>query len=731
MADLSKQNQRRDAQEVITKNRDAILPTRREDRVPDVRVASDLRTAQRSDRNVEEVRRALGLIQDTAGAYYQHDIAQRTETAKDTFSQGTLDASAGKEIDPAHAQAVAYQRAYYSVTASARQTKFETETAQGLDDLINQGGTPEDIDAYMGEQARTFIEETTDLFGDRDIQFQVGTRLSRWANETEAKATAVLKEKTDKELLDLTGGEVQAALQRGEGLDLLGTVDRLTQAGLPSDAVQETVVNSALAYAQETGDNSALYSLLDARRAGDLNAEIADIRETANATVETVPIADIEGSDIPSVAAPPAPATASTSTYVMPVEGRLTSGMGARTAPIAGASTNHGGIDLAVPVGTPVNAPAAGRVVFAGPRGKGGNTVIIEHADGVTTGYAHLSTINVKVGDTVTQGVAFAKSGNTGNSTGPHLHFSARRNGERIDPRSIMGQPAPAANAPAGAAAPTTTPLPAAEPRRPRVPGASVLTPQQQVRVLNAIEQVEADTERKTEKERLEAKDALTLDLWERSNKGEDVAEIIQTNVRSGVLEPGEGMSMTNAFRSLRNDIAEGEADEDLVLNYANRFAVGEPNYAGIASQADRDYQAGRFGTGRAATKAYIEIKTRAANGSRADRGTPPEERRTATVARQFVGGTIGDLVGDGAAAPRRRLGAEAMLAWEGRVARGEAPMTAADAVIQEFTPRFVTPRQTPVGGGNTRAAGQTRTGDNNTTRPGETRVDRNGNVIP
>ena len=220
---------------------------------------------------------------------------------------------------------------------------------------------------------------------------------------------------------------------------------------------------------------------------------------------------------------------------------RITSGMGPRKAPRAGASTDHGGLDIGVPVGTPVQAPAAGRVTFAGPRGRGGNTVIIEHADGTTTGYAHLSTINVEVGQQVGQGFEFAKSGNTGNSTGPHLHMTARRDGKRIDPRTLIDQPAPAGAAePAETTAPETTEAPAPDAPRARAPGASVLTPAQQVRVMNWVSQIEGETERRTERARGEAKDDLTLDLWERASNGEDVTEIVQSNVRTGVLEPGD-----------------------------------------------------------------------------------------------------------------------------------------------------------------------------------------------
>ncbi|MCZ4108568.1 M23 family metallopeptidase [Brevundimonas diminuta] len=708
MADLSRQNQRRGAQDRITENRDAVMPTRREDRVPDVQVRADLRSANRASGQSDAINKFFRQLEGATDAYLQHDLADRRVKAEEAYADGMADASAGMEMDEAQAGAVAYQRAYYSVTASARQTKFETETTEELDRMIQDGATVEDIEGYMNGRAKEFIEETGDLFEQPDVKRQVGERLMRWSHATNTRASSVLKEKTDRELLDLTTGEVQASLARGESVDVLATVERLKQAGLDGVVVQDEVVNAIGAYALRTGDVSVLHALDDVRRPEDVALEIDDLRASANAV--TLQTETIDGSPLPSVGEPE-PKAPSASTYIAPINmDRITSGMGERRAPIAGASTNHGGLDIAAPVGTPVVAPAAGRVTFAGPRGRGGNTVIIEHADGTTTGYAHLSIIHVEEGQQIDQGFEFAATGNTGNSTGPHLHLTARRNGKRIDPRSIIGQPTGDAATDAGQPEAEQQVIEAAP--RQRAPGASVLTSAQQMRVMNWISQVEGENDRRSEQARVEAKDELTLDLWERSSRGEDVSEIIQSNVRTGVLEPSEGMTMTNAFKAMRNDQLEGDADDDLVLRYAARFAVSEPNYGAIMSSLDRDYNAGRFGTGRAATRAYLELKTRAANGSRADRAIPPEEKRAATVARGYVGGTLGSMIGEGALATpeARRMGAEAMIDWERRVAGGQNPMTAADAVIAEYTPRIRPSRGPSAGASNSRAPGQTGT---------------------
>lgn len=122
-------------------------------------------------------------------------------------------------------------------------------------------------------------------------------------------------------------------------------------------------------------------------------------------------------------------------TYVRPVSGgRLSSGFGGRKAPTKGASTYHKGVDWAVPTGTAVMASSGGTVLKAGWGSGYGYVVYIDHGDGRQTRYAHLSKVLVKAGQKVVQGQKIALSGNTGRSTGPHLHFEILINGAQVNP---------------------------------------------------------------------------------------------------------------------------------------------------------------------------------------------------------------------------------------------------------------------------------------------------------
>ena len=124
---------------------------------------------------------------------------------------------------------------------------------------------------------------------------------------------------------------------------------------------------------------------------------------------------------------------------VAPVGGAITSGFGYRDDVGDVGSSYHQGIDIGAAEGTPVGAAGAGTVTQAGWNGGYGNSVTIDHGNGLETLYGHLSEVLVNVGDLVSQLQTIGLVGSTGNSTGPHLHFSVIQNGEFVDPSSIFG----------------------------------------------------------------------------------------------------------------------------------------------------------------------------------------------------------------------------------------------------------------------------------------------------
>ena len=127
----------------------------------------------------------------------------------------------------------------------------------------------------------------------------------------------------------------------------------------------------------------------------------------------------------------------STGEMLMPVNGRISSGFGARHHPILGRSRMHTGLDIAAGYGTPIHAAATGTVNFAGRNGGYGNFVRINHGSGMQTAYGHMSRIAVASGEHVTQGEVIGYVGSTGLSTGPHVHYEMIRGGRKVDPRSV------------------------------------------------------------------------------------------------------------------------------------------------------------------------------------------------------------------------------------------------------------------------------------------------------
>ena len=126
------------------------------------------------------------------------------------------------------------------------------------------------------------------------------------------------------------------------------------------------------------------------------------------------------------------------STFIWPAAGRFTSPFGYRIHPIYRSRRMHTGIDIANGSGTNIVASQNGKVTFAGYQGGYGKLIVVRHANGIETAYAHLSRISVGVGDNVTQGQSIGKMGSTGASTGSHLHFEVRKNGTAVNPMNYL-----------------------------------------------------------------------------------------------------------------------------------------------------------------------------------------------------------------------------------------------------------------------------------------------------
>lgn len=123
---------------------------------------------------------------------------------------------------------------------------------------------------------------------------------------------------------------------------------------------------------------------------------------------------------------------------ILPAEGRLVSGYGVRVHPIYKVRKHHKGIDITNKTNTDIISAANGQVIRAQYSSSYGNFVEVKHNDSITTLYAHLKSMNVQVGDKVFRGQVIGKMGNTGRSTGTHLHYEVRKNGNALNPKNFF-----------------------------------------------------------------------------------------------------------------------------------------------------------------------------------------------------------------------------------------------------------------------------------------------------
>jgi murein DD-endopeptidase MepM/ murein hydrolase activator NlpD len=130
-----------------------------------------------------------------------------------------------------------------------------------------------------------------------------------------------------------------------------------------------------------------------------------------------------------------------------PLQGRMTSSFGSRSDPFSGEGAIHTGVDLSVPMGTVVHAAADGIVAFASWSGGYGRLIVVDHGNGMQTYYGHLSDCSVVAGQEVRRGDSIAKSGSSGRSTAPHLHYEVRLGGVPVNPYPYLAQSALTMNA--------------------------------------------------------------------------------------------------------------------------------------------------------------------------------------------------------------------------------------------------------------------------------------------
>jgi murein DD-endopeptidase MepM/ murein hydrolase activator NlpD len=220
--------------------------------------------------------------------------------------------------------------------------------------------------------------------------------------------------------LSKQGDPIPPVEQALAGLDDAYALTGHPEAALELFAIGPELQNRAIARSKAAGDAQATRYAVHRRYLPEAHKHRADLLVTSTMAL----------------------ATALDLHWPIAIPHRVTSNWGPRIHPVLKKKLFHNGVDLSVPVGTPLLAAQDGEVVVVGSDDRSGNYVVIDHGHGVRTSYCHLSEIPVAQGQVVHKGQEFAKSGNTGRSTGPHLHFVVRIAGDTVDPLRFR-KPAP------------------------------------------------------------------------------------------------------------------------------------------------------------------------------------------------------------------------------------------------------------------------------------------------
>jgi murein DD-endopeptidase MepM/ murein hydrolase activator NlpD len=225
---------------------------------------------------------------------------------------------------------------------------------------------------------------------------------------------------------------VGAILHRDASLIKSFSTDRDRAAALRQElAVQQARVRSLVSETEERQETLVQQGL-------EKRSTLRQVREERSAAERAVRELEEESEEIEALIqrlqASATPGRGRLAGFVMPVRGAMTSRFGYRVHPLFGRRHFHAGVDFAAPRGTPVRAAYAGRVIITGWYGGYGKVVVLDHGDGISTLYGHLSVVLVGSGQRVAAGTVIGRVGSTGYSTGPHLHYEVRRNGRPVSP---------------------------------------------------------------------------------------------------------------------------------------------------------------------------------------------------------------------------------------------------------------------------------------------------------
>ena len=418
--------------------RSGIIEGRRNTRAPILETNRSLRSARRGDvGGARALAETLGVVQKGITDFQGYATNQHIVDEDENKAKGAADAAAGILDPELHEKSLGYKNAITKGRTVTAFSKASREFSEGLEDVISSQTDP-DLETRLGEVEGQIEEFYTNFAVDPetgqlkpDLQSPGAMRYLAEAIQTsrpKALATALerVEEKFNEEAISLFGTNiVDQAVETGT-FDL-EAARSLLPASVPEEDINEAVIASvsnsveALRAEGRFAEAVALMAGLRGRTDKPIDTGLGD----ANPTGRSVKDNPKGPSGTPG--APP-----DVKLFQNPVGGRITSKYGVKRG-----KKSHNGVDIAVPVGTPVPAAMGGEIVRAWSADAGGTSLKVKYDDGTVVGFAHLSdNKGWKAGQRFEPGTELALTGNTGRSTGPHLHYTMARNGVKMDPLS-------------------------------------------------------------------------------------------------------------------------------------------------------------------------------------------------------------------------------------------------------------------------------------------------------
>ncbi|MFC6621321.1 M23 family metallopeptidase [Novosphingobium panipatense] len=518
----------------------------------------DMRNASRGEGGASELLRALGMVRNAAADFQQYQEAKADQEAEADEAEG-MEAFAAGVVDPTKlAESKAYRAGVEWQRGEADWATRRSTMADGMGQLIQNQTDPDPIKrraevvTFLEQQNHDFaVGEDGQLrkFGSAAANRHFAEQMAGVRSAMLPQADVMIRKRMGEQSLEDMGTTVMGLAKAGDFLDPETAFARVLPYVDRRDAMETYIqaVEAAAGELQQTDPARGL-QLIDKLLGWDRTRQNASVAQ---------------------------PTAAPTAGLLTPFQGFLA---GKRTGKMGDARSGgsaHNGEDFPVPIGTPIVAPLGGEVVSSMRNARGGNQVRVRLDNRAIVGFAHLSSREVQVGQRVDAGAQLGLSGNTGKSTGPHVHMTMEVDGKKVSPSSYFSeQPAGAPALPtseafssafgaagegeaAGGKVSTITPL----------EGPLALSPGQVLHLQEFrrtySQRAGAEAERQRSEQQAGNLSSLIARLTGAEGNYPTKAEV-QAKVRAGAVSPQQGMQLLNIIdgdtRQARSDARQAAA---------------------------------------------------------------------------------------------------------------------------------------------------------------------------